>query len=244
MTVVDGPLVELVAAGLAGYLLGSISAARLIGRLVAPAVDVTRVELRFDDGASYESQAASASAVRVNVGTRWGVLTGVLDAAKVAAPILVVRGLGLGIDAQVAVAVGGLLGHVAPLYHRFRGGLGESVIYGALLVFDPPGVLASVGLATLAGFAVGRVVVLREGAVPIFVAWSLVVRGDVGPAVFAAFATILYRLVALPESHRFAAAVRGRAVTNEELSREYGMGARLGRAIDRYGLPTLVRGRS
>lgn len=241
MTPVVDPVAWLAVACVLGYLSGSFSGARIIGRLVAPTADVTRVEMRFDDGSSYESRAASASAVRANVGTRWGVVTGILDASKVAGPILVARALGYGESVQLAIAVGALIGHVAPLYHRFRGGLGESVTYGALLVFDPIGVLASIALAVVTGFVVGRVVALREGAVPIFVAWSLVVRGDVLLAAFTAFAVLLYRLAVVPESRRYVAAVHGHRVSNEEISREYGMGARLGRAIDRYGLPSLLR---
>lgn len=231
----------MVAAAAIGYLLGSLSFARIIGRLVAPSVDVTRVEMRFDDGAHYESRAASASAVRVNIGGPWGLLTGVLDGLKVAAPILVARALGQGEAIEVAVAVGGLVGHVLPVYHRFRGGLGESVIYAVLLVFDPLGLVVALGLSVVAGFAVGRVVVLREAAVPILVAWSLFVRGDPLVASFAALAVLVYRLAALPETRRSRAATRGRRESNEEISREYGMGARLGRAIDRWGVPGIVR---
>ena len=86
-----------------GYLFGSISFARLVARLVAPATDLTRSETTVD-GETYVTDSVSATAVREKLGMRWGILTGLLDMAKAAVPILVVGAVAPGSPSQLVVA--------------------------------------------------------------------------------------------------------------------------------------------
>ena len=77
-----------------------------MGRRVAPDVDVTRVSKTLESGDSFEIASASATAVRIKVGQRWGLLTGFLDMLKVAVPMLAARALGEPIAVEVAIAAG------------------------------------------------------------------------------------------------------------------------------------------
>lgn len=214
----------------------------MIGRLVAPDIDVTTVAKTLESGDRFEISSASATAVRIQVGTRWGLLTGLLDGLKVAVPMLVARSLGEPLVVQVAIAAGGLIGHVWPVYHRFRGGRGESPTYGALLVFDPLGVIVATLLGSAAGFLAGHVLVLRWSGLVVLAGWFAVVRDGPLLVAYTVFAILLYAWASRPELRQLAAlSKKGVPPSNEEIARELAMGARLGRALDTKSIPALVR---
>lgn len=226
----------------AGYLAGSISSARIVARRIDPAVDVTRIVTTVGDGHAFTSTSASATAVRMKVGRRWGVLTAVLDMLKVALPALVLR-LAFPADPYCWLAAGaGLVGHNWPLYHRFVGGRGETAIYGALLALDPAGAIAMLVVGMGLGFVAGNVLVLRWAGMVLMVPWAWLGRGDPAFGAYAVFAVATYLVAMRPELTQYLAMQGGsHEPTNEEIADEFGMGAPLGRAIDRYGLPGLLR---
>ena len=79
------------AAGLSGYLLGGMSLARMEVRAETGGA-VTAMELVTPDGQGYlRVDPISASAVRLQFGSRYGVLVGVLDTLKALSPTLVWR---------------------------------------------------------------------------------------------------------------------------------------------------------
>ena len=119
------PLIALVAV-VAGYLLGSISFARLVARRVDRTVDVTHIVTEVGDGVTFTSDAVSATSVRMKLGKRYGLLVALLDMAKVAVPVLVLRLLYPGEPYLYLAAAAGVAGHNWPVYHRFQGGRGES----------------------------------------------------------------------------------------------------------------------
>jgi len=121
---------------IAGYLLGSVSFAVVVSRL-----------LRLPDPRSYGSKNPGATNV-LRTGNRIAaVLTLAGDALK--GFVAVMLALLYLPDAAPYVAVAAFLGHVFPLYHRFRGGKGVATAAGVLFGFDP-----WLGLATIATFVV------------------------------------------------------------------------------------------
>jgi len=121
---------------IAGYLLGSVSFAVVVSRL-----------LRLPDPRSYGSKNPGATNV-LRTGNRIAaVLTLAGDALK--GFVAVLLALLYLPDAAPYVAVAAFLGHVFPLYHRFRGGKGVATAAGVLFGFDP-----WLGLATIATFVV------------------------------------------------------------------------------------------
>ena len=141
----------MVVAAIAGYLAGSISFARLIVRAHGHS-SVRPVDLVSPDGrATLRSDAVSATAVRLMLGPAWGILCGVLDIAKATVPVLIFRFAFPGEPYLYAAGLFAIVGHNWPVYHRFRGGRGQSPMLGAMLGIAPVGAI----VCSLVGFAVG-----------------------------------------------------------------------------------------
>lgn len=131
----------------AGYLIGSLSFAVLVSRA-----------MRLDDPRSYGSGNPGATNVLRSGNKTAAVLTLVLDAAKGMAAVLLARWVvsspslagmshanGGAADWAVALAgLGAFIGHVWPVFFRFRGGKGVATAAGVLLALNP-----WLGLATI-----------------------------------------------------------------------------------------------
>jgi glycerol-3-phosphate acyltransferase PlsY len=141
-----------------GYLVGSISGARIITAIFAPGKGVPeQTELRIEaSDKPLRMKSVSATSVSANVGPKYGFMTYVLDVLKVFVPVLLLRLELPGTHYYLVAATTGVAGHIWPVYHRFRGGRGASAIYGGVFAIDWIGVLvASLG-GMLIGFAVIR----------------------------------------------------------------------------------------
>ncbi|MEO8081375.1 MAG: glycerol-3-phosphate 1-O-acyltransferase PlsY, partial [Caldimonas sp.] len=128
-------------AGLAGYLVGSLSFAVIVSRAMG-----------LDDPRTYGSGNPGATNVLRSGSKAAAVLTLGLDVFKGLLPVLAARWggerLGLTGDAlawSAALAgLGAFIGHLWPLYFRFKGGKGVATAAGVLLGLNP-----WLGLATL-----------------------------------------------------------------------------------------------
>ncbi|MGB7982021.1 MAG: glycerol-3-phosphate acyltransferase [Candidatus Nanopelagicales bacterium] len=173
------------AAGLTGYLLGGISFARIVVR-IATGGEVARIELVTPDGQGHlRADAISASAVRLQLGSRYGILVGVLDILKAFVPTLLWR-LALPDDPYFLIcAAATVFGHNWPVYYRFRGGNGQSVILGGMLAIDWAGALVTNGIALGLGMTVLRDGLIGDiGGIPLLIPW-LWWRTDGDPAYLA-----------------------------------------------------------
>ena len=234
-------VVALLAAAV-GYLLGSISFARLVARRVDRSVDVTSIVTELGDGVVFTSDAVSATAVRMKLGKRYGLLVALLDMAKVAIPVLALRLLYPGEPYPYLAAAAGVAGHNWPVYHRFKGGRGESAIMGALIVLDPVGLVLMLTLGMLIGFLAGNILVLEWTGFVLMVPWLWLATGDVTAVAFMVSALAMWAVAMIPELRQYVAMIKlPNAPTNEQVVEEYGMSARLGRAMDRYSIPALVK---
>ena len=125
-------------AALLAYLIGSLSFAVIVSRLMG-----------LDDPRSYGSGNPGATNVLRSGNKAAAVLTLVLDALKGYVPVALAvhlgprHGLGEGTVALVALAA--FLGHLWPVFFRFKGGKGVATAAGALLGIDP-----LLGAATIA----------------------------------------------------------------------------------------------
>jgi glycerol-3-phosphate acyltransferase PlsY len=124
---------------LAGYLLGSIPTAYLVGRWIKG------IDLR-----QYGSGTVSGSMVWEHV-ARWAILpVGLFDVAKGAFPTWLALRLGLGMPVAAAAGLAAVAGHNWPIFLGFTGGRGLGTFLGVLLVIFPWG-----GLWMLVFLAVG-----------------------------------------------------------------------------------------
>ncbi len=163
----------LVLAALFGYLLGSVSFARIVAARVLPGEEITSTTYEIG-GHGFESEARGFSPAAVNerAGARAGGIATIGDILKGVVAVgltwlLVDR------DAAAAAGVGAVLGHAAPLYHRFRGAFGQSPIIGATLVLSPLGFLVAF-LASLVTSLVAAEVVWVTMLWPVFlIPWGL-----------------------------------------------------------------------
>src|SRR6185369_1535982 len=110
---------------LGGYLLGSIPFAILVSRAMGLA-----------DPRSYGSGNIGATKVLRSGNRRAAFLTLLGDAAKGWLAVLLAHVLGASVEIVALVAFFAFLGHVFPVWLRFRGGKGVATAAGVLIAFD------------------------------------------------------------------------------------------------------------
>jgi len=119
-----------VLATLAAYLIGSLSFAVIVSRAMGLA-----------DPRSYGSGNPGATNVLRSGSKAAAVVTLLLDAAKGWLPVMLVKWFGpdygLGEGTQALVGVAAFLGHLWPVFFRFKGGKGVATAAGVLLAFEP-----------------------------------------------------------------------------------------------------------
>jgi acyl phosphate:glycerol-3-phosphate acyltransferase len=125
-----------IAATLAAYLIGSLSFAVIVSRGMGLA-----------DPRSYGSKNPGATNVLRSGSKTAAIATLVLDALKATTPVLLVKhfgaAYGLGDGTVALVALAAFLGHLWPVFFKFKGGKGVATALGALLGLSWP-----LGLAT------------------------------------------------------------------------------------------------
>jgi len=187
---------------LVGYLMGSVSFARVVSRLAAPGSkvpEVTELHLEGSDQV-FHLGTVSASSVSAQHGSKLGFLVFLLDLAKVAVPVLLFRLWLPSAPYFLVVATAAVAGHIWPVYHRFRGGRGLSAIYGTLLVVDWIGMfIAGVG-GMVVGLFVLRSVLLAYVLGPwLVVPWLWWRTGDPAHVAFGVAAAIMFTVSMIPE---------------------------------------------
>jgi len=115
------------------YLLGSLSFAILLSRLAGGP----------DPRASGSGNPGATNMLRV-AGKKLAILTLLGDLLKGLLPVLAAHFLGLSVQQQAWVGLAAVIGHLYPLYFRFRGGKGVATAAGMLLGLYPPAALLAV----------------------------------------------------------------------------------------------------
>jgi glycerol-3-phosphate acyltransferase PlsY len=90
-------------------------------------------------------------------GVRAGVLVAVLDVMKGAATVLLAQRFGDHAAAPVAAVVAAIVGHVYPVWLRFRGGKGVAATCGVFLVLAPLAVAPALAIFLVAVWATGYI---------------------------------------------------------------------------------------
>jgi glycerol-3-phosphate acyltransferase PlsY len=184
-----------------GYLLGSISFARVVNRFIAPNVDVSHTELPVaGSNESMSVRAVNATAVSIHLGPKWGVLTSLFDMLKVALPTLAFKLLYPGAHYSLIASVAGIIGHDWPLYYRFRGGSGLSAIYGSMFVIDWLGAFATAFGGLILGMVVFRqVIVSLLAGLWLMIPWLWFRTHDVWYLAYGVAINVLYVLSVVPD---------------------------------------------
>lgn len=187
---------------LGAYLLGAVPFGLLIGRLRG-------VDIRTQGSGN-----VGATNVGRILGKRWGIACFVLDLCKGLGPVLAYH-LAAGVPGFVAgrawlaalswlaVGVAAVLGHIFPVWLKFKGGKGMATSLGALLGYYPVLTVPALGAAavwfvvTKATAYVGLASVVAAAAMPVMaVAFGLAMGRDPGEvAVYGGVCALLAALV-------------------------------------------------
>lgn len=110
---------------LAGYLTGSISTAIITCKLMG-----------LEDPRSTGSNNPGATNVLRIGGKKAAIITLTGDMLKGLLPVLIVKLFNVEASVIAVVAVGAFLGHLFPLFFKFKGGKGVATFFGALIGID------------------------------------------------------------------------------------------------------------
>ncbi len=153
------------AAGLAviviGYLLGSVPFAYIVTKL-ARGADIRKID----------TGNVGAGAVFRQVGIWGGAVTAIGDIAKGSAAILIARALGLPLPWVLGAGVAAWVGHMYPLYLKFKGGQGVATLIGIFLVLVPKAIginLLLLGITLLLVRHLAMSIFLSSPFLPLFV---------------------------------------------------------------------------
>jgi len=115
-----------VLATVAAYLIGSLSFAVLVSRLMG-----------LSDPRTYGSKNPGATNVLRSGSKKAALVTLLLDALKGWLPVVAVKLWGLGDGAVALVGLAAFLGHLYPVFFRFQGGKGVATAAGVIFAFNP-----------------------------------------------------------------------------------------------------------
>jgi glycerol-3-phosphate acyltransferase PlsY len=230
-------------AALVGYLLGAISFARILAAWKSPGVDIGRQTEKIPDtDITFVMNTISATSVYTYVGKQYGCLTALLDMVKVALPTLVARTMFPAQSYDLVVATFGVLGHNWPVYHKFKGGRGESPIIGGLLVIDPLGLLVVNVVGAAFGIVLGSLLVMRWSGFLLLIPWEWYTTGDPARVVYVVLVLLMYVAALRSELRQYIRLKLDRTFFSQELvAGLLGMGKPLGRFMDRWSLFALLR---
>ena len=116
------------------YLLGSVPVGFILG--LRSGIDVR---------ASGSGNVGATNVARV-VGKRQGILTLIADTAKGFVPVILAMQLGASLAAIVLVGMAAFVGHLYPIYLKFKGGKGVATALGVFLAVAPMATLVLIAL--------------------------------------------------------------------------------------------------
>ena len=217
-----------------GYLFGSISFARIITRLVAPDKNLDQVTIPYDSGGGHTMAAVGATTASIVLGAKWGMIISLFDILKGLLPALAFR---LIFPQEISYLFAGgaaIVGHIYPIFFRFRGGYGISPVLGAFLVMDPLGVLVTNLVGMLLGFAVREIIIVMFAGTWLMMVWAWLVRGDAVMGWFVLFGNFMLVFAAIPELLRNLRDRRSGKVSMTELMGKFPMGRMSQKMFDRF----------
>ena len=185
---------------LVGYLLGSISFARVITRMVNPEASLDQARtVTAEDGQQTILSGIGAYTTSMALGSKYGGFVALFDILKAFLPVLVFRLLYPDQAYALVCSLFTVLGHNFPVYYNFQGGRGLSPMMGGLLVLDPFGYLVSTAVGLLLGILINQPATGMLLWMPLLTLWALIVRADWALTVYSVLLIALLSLANLPE---------------------------------------------
>jgi glycerol-3-phosphate acyltransferase PlsY len=231
-------------AALAGYLIGSVTFPKLLNRLLINIskrkgqVSGEEVAERSDPPPIY-----SATFVGTQHGRKYGCVTSILDMIKVIIPMLIVKYYYPEQAVHLVLGLAVITGNNFPVFKRFKGGAGYSVILGSVLAINWFGVFIANGAAMVLGYFLGNVMVMRIAGNILYIVWFWIYFNDIYHVGFILLANLVF-WVSVTRLLRLIPQVKGEegeTVNQDYWSKKLLMGGKFGAFIDEYGFPALMR---
>lgn len=232
-------LLQALIAAAVGYLCGSTSFARLVGRIAAPEEDLTKTEIDVPDSDDKVLMGSvSATTVSMHLGPRLGFLTVVLDMLKIAIPTLIFKRLHQDAPYFLITATAGMIGHIWPIYHRFKGGRGMSAVYGGMFAIDWIGVFAtSLGGMLFGLFVLRDVLAAYMAGMWFLIPWLWFRTHDWNHVAYAIAVNVILVVAMLPEIKQVIKLKReGKGEDLSEAMQLTGMGRGIYKMGKRFGV--------
>ncbi|MBR2473497.1 MAG: glycerol-3-phosphate acyltransferase [Clostridia bacterium] len=170
---------KVVASILIGYLLGTISPAALISKF-------KHMNLRKKGTGNL-----GATNVMLNFGKRYGVLVMLFDMAKALVAVKLVQLIFSDMILGLIAGVAAIVGHIFPIYMRFKGGKGLACFAGLVLAYDPWIFLILLILTVVLIIIINYTFAMPYSAGILFPVMSLVKSGDLRVFFLTAIASAL-----------------------------------------------------
>lgn len=220
-----------------GYLIGSISFPRLIMRIAAPEKDLENVSLKnYSSGGTFHLRTVGATTASVILGPKIGGLLGIIDILKGFLPTLIIRLLLPEFPYYIFIGASIVVGHIWPIYYRFRGGGGLSPALGTFLVLDPIGIIISVVIAFIVGLIIKQLEVMTLGGPILFILWIIILTGNVLFIVFTIFINLIMIIAIIPDIRVNLKARRDGTMDMSTAMEEIPMGKMIKKMMDKLGL--------
>jgi len=196
-------LIIIILSSVLGYLLGSLSFSRIFLKILAPDESINDVSVEVSD---YDEGMKSVAGYGANkasmiLGTKWGVFIGICDMMKVILPLIIFRFFLFPTEPYFLYIAGfGLVGHNYPIYHRFKGGRGMSVLFGGIIIIDWLGAILNPILGLLLGFTLlGSLSFASLMWVWMMIPWFIFRTFDLNFVIYAIIVNIVFMLGLIPE---------------------------------------------
>jgi len=183
------------------YLIGGISFARVVTRLLAPDVDVENIRLPSSDGQEGQQlRSVSATVASLELGPQAGCAIGLLDILKGVLPVLTLKLLFPEEYYFLIAAVFVVIGHIWPIYYHFRGGGGISPTYGGFFVVDFIGTLISAFAGMVFGFFIVRdILIAYTSGLWFMLLWFIIFKGEWPYIVYGIVMNIIFTIAIIPD---------------------------------------------
>ena len=186
-----------------GYLIGSISFARIIFAIKRQGEEPVLIRSVSSDGeVEIVSHAVGATNVMMAMGKKWGMTTMLLDLLKAFIPMILIRAFYPDESYHLLCGIFVLIGHLWPVWHRFQGGGGNSTALGMMLAASPIGLLVTQSIGMAIGMALPAVTFLA--GVGLSIPWFILTKGFFSyETYFALIMTFIYILGQIPEAVQY-----------------------------------------
>ena len=196
----------LVIAALIGYLSGSVSYARIVARYADPDRKISKIKISipgFEDD-YLESDAVSATTVRLQYGGKYGGLVSILDMLKAGIPMLAFKLWQPDQPYYLVASSMAVVGHNWPVFYRFKGGRGLSSIIGSFFVLDWIGTIVTNVLGFLIGYPSRNMLAITGGGIFPMIPWIIFTTRDWVLIVYIILMNFLYWYSMIPELKEYA----------------------------------------